>query len=390
MKASKTLGGAQRPVSRIFAAGLWILWMFLTVWSTVNVSEGILSLRIFGNRDEMLVYVFAASLQGIASVVWILLPIYFFDPRNRKGFDITLTRTVLAIFLICASAAVMYFEAVHAVLTAVKNSQGGSMRTVEVQDLTRLNGQISAISEQIPLIYKNRLASLGELAKAAALGQDETGIAICGAICKARWNKLADLREKFSDLAANIGKPASTTDDVRTLFLDVVERSKLLGGQVQRLGQFHQYADKAPAPASIASAFDEVKKTIEAKKASYADLLEIDERALAVKETFEIFNRILHFEPVRPIYVLSTVYALMPFLGLIALSVMLARIRSYNAGFTVIGELAEEVEQEQQAKAELEKLAELKKGSFRAWLTARFYDRKPKPDGGGLGLSPAT
>ena len=161
---------------------------------------------------------------------------------------------------------------------------------------------------------------------------------------------MADLREKFSDLAATIGKPSAAMDDVRVLFLDVNERSKLLGGQVQRLEQFHQYADKVSAPASITSAFYEVKRAIETKQVAYADLLEIDEKSLAIKATFEIFNRILHLEPVLPIYVLSVVYALMPFLGVIAISVLLARIRSYNAGFNGIDQLVEEVKQEQQAR----------------------------------------
>jgi len=389
MEHHNVSNGGQKQVSRIFRAILLILVLFLTVWATVNVAEGIVEFQLYAGRDKILIYMFAAALQAFVSVSFALIPLFFMNP-SKPGIDICVGRTLAALFVAAVSFAIMYFEMFHGVLIAVRNSQGTELVAREKKELLRLNEQITTVSAQVAAVYKNRLQSLGDLAEAARKGQDETGIAKCGAICKGRLARLADLRERFSDLSQLGAAPAAPSSDVRGLFLDVLERAKLLGGQVGRLGQFHQYADKSGAPINILQAQQDIAKDVEAKRVKYDQLLEIDEKSMTIQATVEIFrNILLNFDGVRPIYLLAVVYPLLPFLVILSATALGWRIRTYNASFNPVAELAQEVEQEVQTNEHLAKLAELKKSSWRAWLATRFYNRGPQGEGPGPQVNPA-
>ncbi len=380
-----------KRVPWIILALLLVLWLFLTIWSVVNVAEGILALQLFAGRSEMYIYMFVAGLQGVASLSWALIPIFFLSPKSDSGIRVTIPRILAATLLTITLLATMYFEAFHSVLITVRNSQGPSMAALEEHELRRLNDQISIISAQVAAVYDARITTIRNLAMGAAKGEDETRIAACGPICKGHWNRLAELTERFSDLAKQIPGPAATGTGVRTLYIDSVERSKLLSGYVQRLGEFQKFADKSAVPANITTGLGEVRKQLDAKAAKYNGLLEIDEKSLAVLATVNVFNKLARaeFAAVEPIYLLAVAYALVPFMSLISASVLMWGIRSYNTSFGLVDELAQEVEHEQETRGYLEKLAELKKSNWRAWLSARLYDRASRSDSPASGLSPA-
>lgn len=375
----------------IVLALLLVLWLFLTIWSVVNVAEGILALQLFAGRSETYIYMFVSGLQGVASLSWALVPILFSNPKSDSGIRVTIPRILAAALLMSTLFATMYFEAFHSVLITVRNSQGASMAALEEKELQRLNDQISIISAQVAGVYDARIKTIRNLAMGAAKGEDETRIAACGPICKGHWNRLAELTERFSDMAKQIPGPAATGTGVRTLYIDSVERSKLLSGHVQRLGEFQKFADKSATPANITAGLGEVQKLLGAKAVKYSGLLEIDEKSLAVLATVNVFSKLMRaeFATIEPIYLLAVAYALVPFMSLISASVLMWGIRSYNTSFGPVDELAQEVEHEQASRGYLEKLAELRKSNLRAWLASRLYDRASRSDDPGSALSPA-
>ncbi len=375
---NQTRSAIQRPISKFVFIGLWALSAFLIAWMILNVSEGISLVGLFGDRNQIWILLFSAALQGAVSMSFFLLPTFFLNPQSTSGYEFTFLRTFIATMVTAISLGTIFFETFHSVLIAVRNSQGKNMVALEIKELQSIDRQTSALSSHVAGVFQKRLEALKHLGNEAEVGRDETGISSCGTICKTYRKKFAELSERFADLTEMVEPVDDSPDDVRTYFLNVRDRTQSLEAQIQRLGNFYFAADKTTLPTSFNSSMTRISTAITAKEKKYEALLEVDEKSLAILQTTSALRSIFTFDwgAVREIYVLAVVYPLLGSLTIGMLSCMLWRVRSYNNSFDTVGELVKEVQQEREAKEQLEQLAELKRASWRAWITTRFFDRK--------------
>lgn len=377
MHISKSPQRRSVPVSLSYRASLWLLWAFFTAWSGMNVGAGVVALGLFGDRHAYLNYAFAFFLQFFASVAWLRVSIFFHDP----GVDrLRLSSLIVpAALVIMTSIGVTYFEAKHAVLYVVKNSMALDMKSVEVKELQGLHAMVGAIAAQATDVYVQKVSASRELAEMSQDGNDGSNIAECGSICKKHWENFRQMKEQYPDLAVPFPQPAAYGSDVRSLFNGLLQRAALLEGRMKRLEQFlGQHAAGSAMPAQLTSAYESMAKALSKKEGTYGDELELDEKSLAMRATDDVFDQIWTGEMPKRIYRWAMLYAIMPFLIVICCSMLLARAATFNAGIDPVQELKKEVEEEEKASQELEKLAELKKKSWSAWLNTRFFDRKSR------------
>lgn len=378
MKPYGPLHATLRPVPVVVVYILYLLAAWLNAWQVTNVAEGIEAAGLFGARAFAWVALFAAALQGVATMGLFLLPTFVLSARPRSLWA-TARGWIGAVVVTCAALAVMGFEALHAVIIQVFNSQGSSMVSVEAKELASAQAQITAVSGALARGYNARIAALDTLAADAKSGNDESGRSGCGDICRGYQRKKAAAMENFADLALPIVAPAAASGP-RASFTDLQSRLQLLKSQAARHAQFHAATGDTGLPADVSSSIAQLEKDMAAKSKRYGDMLEIDAKSMAVTASIAMFANAFKgdFTGVRPVYVLAVAYAVIPMISLIALSKCLWSVRSYNAAFDPVQELAQQVERERQEAEQLEKLSDAKRRSFKAWLGTQLWGRKGK------------
>lgn len=376
MSNNRRKRGPPPVVTVLVVTFLLTLALFLVAWQTENVGEGIQTLRLFGDRSAGACLAFAAALQGTATMISLLLPLYF---TVAGGALATVKRCVAIVMLVFTGLAISGFEFLHTVALQLLNSQGADMLNVEKKELARLHAQVTEVSDRLAHGYSAQVTALQNLARESEAGQDESGRKTCGPICTGYWRKEALLRQQYADLARAI-RPPGEAADLRSMYIDAQARLELLQAQAARHGEMYQTVDEKPIPADVKKSIEDMVAKLGAKESEYEEMTEINPKALAVAAAVKLFRNalVLDFSGFTAAVFMPLAYSMAPMLSLIALSSMIWRMVEVGRP-DPIEELAQEVESEQLSADQLEQLARARQRSFRASTSAELWRRGSHP-----------
>lgn len=363
------------PASRLaILVLLYMLVSWLTGWQTLNTAEGIDAVHLFGDRSFAWIVLFAAALQSTASVGFLLMPLFFAEAA-ASGVAGSLRRAFCALLVALTCIAILAFETLHVLVVQVMNSQGADMVTVETKELERLNAQISTVSASMADAHSARMKALETLADRSAKGLDGTGDARCGTICKGYHLKLSTLRQQFADLGELLAPVAAQPGGVRSLYIDVTQRSKLLRAQAGRHAEYYKAWEHAELPANVTMALSQIEESLGRKQAKYDKMTEINAKSLAVSTAFGLLGDalVLDFHAFSAPFILPVLYSVAPMMALMSLSVLIGVVRAQLRATESAEDLIERVENEQRVAELLERLEPLVKRSFRARLRADMW-----------------
>lgn len=292
-------------------------WIFMNGWSINLVASGILAIKLFPpNIDPDMVLLFAVALQSVPALFGLLTP-YFF---RRWAYGLAW----LPVF--CVVGLVLLFEGYHSVLAQYKTSAAQDAYTHVRTDIEGLERKAASVSAQIAATYEAKLNSYAALAAASARGNDETGVALCGPICKEYHRKYAVAKSRYSHLSLmDAATPAasSTGADLRQRLTGVEGLSTKLLAAGKDLSTFYKELDGSTPPAMLSDEIKGLAASVQSSIQRFANLHSLTAATLALEQTNAAFAAIWRGEWPDPQARLPVVYGVLPALCVLVLSVFI-------------------------------------------------------------------
>jgi hypothetical protein len=132
-------------------------------------------------------------------------------------------------------------------LSIAYEAKGGGTFDKLFSDIKSLDQKITQSDYYIRTTFLTQIAATEKLARDSDRGFDETGIAVCGPICKSHLNKRSELLSRFSLLAQELPSKHSTADtDINEAWRFVSARYESFIKKVVSFDEFVKEANLSP------------------------------------------------------------------------------------------------------------------------------------------------
>lgn len=160
-------------INRIFYCLSLLVWFFASVWSGVVVAYGLITAGNFSSFPDWAVYGFAFVLQATVSIgVYNVSSMYF--PKK-------VLQVMVCIFVVVI---IQSGELFHQIIAQVKNGQGSGLIAEHQDIIASFGSSINNLSNEIDSTVKSLYDGFRNEQAASRNGDDKTGIARCGKICR--------------------------------------------------------------------------------------------------------------------------------------------------------------------------------------------------------------